>query len=112
MIKIMCDMEYFDQVREAAEKLGLAEQLQNKLDCLGSYACDEERGEDYTECWLYKDFAPLSFQFQMRKKRGGEYVDWWFGGLVYHGPIDGYGSGSFPTLAVCVTPTNGWCVHS
>jgi hypothetical protein len=34
------------------------------------------------------------------------------GGLLYHGSHDGFGSGSGPTFAVTLSPTDGWSVHT
>jgi len=52
---------------------------------------------------LYKDFAPLSFGFG----------DCGFvGGLIFHGQIDGYGSGAAPTFSCTLTPVNGWSIHT
>lgn len=34
------------------------------------------------------------------------------GGLIYHGPHDGFGSGSAPTFSACLTPTTGWSIHT
>lgn len=52
---------------------------------------------------LYPDDAPLSFGWQ-----AGGLV----GGLLFHGPHDGFGSGAFPTFAVTLTPTVGWALHT
>lgn len=52
---------------------------------------------------LYKDFAPLSFMWSA----GGI-----TGGLIYHGPHDGFGSGSAPTYSVCVDKVSGWSIHT
>jgi hypothetical protein len=34
------------------------------------------------------------------------------GGLLFHGPHDGFGSGSGPTFAVSLSPTVGWSIHT
>ena len=52
---------------------------------------------------LFTDFAPLSFTF----KAGGL-----FGGMIYHGPHDGFGSGGEPTFSVCVDKAYGWRLHT
>ena len=52
---------------------------------------------------LFKDFAPYSFEFSA----GGLY-----GGLIFHGSHDGGGNGSAPTFSVCLTPTDGWSIHT
>ena len=105
------DQEYYDEVRAFAERAGKLEQLKEKLAYLDTYAEHGDRGK--TKCILYKDFAPYSFQFTMQERNElGEYQHWFIGGLVFHGDHDGYGSGSAPTLSVCVNPTDGWSVHT
>jgi hypothetical protein len=37
---------------------------------------------------------------------------WFNGGLLYHGAIDGFGSGAAPVFAVTLTPTDGWSIHT
>jgi len=34
------------------------------------------------------------------------------GGLLYHGPHDGFGSGSAPVFAVTLEPCDGWSIHT
>lgn len=103
--------EYFDKVKKFAKESGLEEQLQEKLDFLDNYAEHGDRGK--TRCWLAKDFAPHSFYFEMEKRNeDGEYERWFNGGLILHGPHDGGGSGSFPTLSVTVQPMHGWEIHT
>ncbi len=99
---------YLDEVRKFAKKINMDKQLQKELDYLSSYS-----GND-TRCILMKDFAPYSFTFLMQKEaKDGEYQDWFNGGLVFHGQHDSYGSGGgAPTFATCVTPMNGWSVHT
>jgi hypothetical protein len=41
-----------------------------------------------------------------------EYTPWFDGGLIFHGAIDGYGSGAAPTFSVTLSPTDGWNVHT
>lgn len=52
---------------------------------------------------LYKDFAPLSFTW------GG---NGWVGGLIFHGSHDGGGDGGMPSLSVCLSPVDGWSIHT
>lgn len=52
---------------------------------------------------LTSDFAPLSFGFSGNK---------WRGGVIFHGPHDGYGSGSAPTFSVSLNNIEGWEVHT
>lgn len=96
-----------DQVKEFAAKIDMSTQLQEQLDYLANYSARE------TRCLLFTDFAPHSFQFTMEVKNGeGEWEHWFFGGLIFHGPHDGHGSGSAPTYSVTLTPTTGWSVHT
>lgn len=62
---------------------------------------------------LFKDFAPYSFGFVIeRKGPHGEFHHLLAGGLLFHGPADGYGSGDGPTYAVSLTPVHGWSTHT
>lgn len=81
-------------------------QLQEQLDYLANY------GQQETRCVLYSDFAPQSLRFVMQAKKDGEWVRWFSGGLVFHGPHDGHGSGAAPTFSCCLQPTDGWAVHT
>ena len=57
---------------------------------------------------IFRDFAPYSLYFE-------KYSDGKLdlnGGIIFHGRHDNGGDGSFPTLSVCLTPVNGWCIHT
>lgn len=104
---------HFEEVLAFADKIGLRKQLDEKLTYLDTYAEHGDRGK--SRCTLSKDWAPYSFSFviQVRGERpGSQYATWFVGGLIYHGPHDGHGSGSYPTLAVTLEPTHGWQVHT
>jgi len=82
--------------------------LDTMIEYLGSYA--EHRG---TRCVLYKDWAPLSFAFSMEVADGeGGFKPWFNGGLIFHGDHDGGGNGGAPTFSVCLSPCDGWTVHT
>jgi hypothetical protein len=115
--------EYFDAVVAFAKQRKLyepearavdgAQYLQDKLVYLGGYA-----GVENTECELYPD-SPHSFGFSLylvRNRNTGERLPerrfWFSGGLLYHGPEDGFGSGAGPTHAVTLNATLGWSVHT
>jgi hypothetical protein len=103
--------EYFDDVKKYAEEIGLIDSLQEQLDYLDTYAEHGDRGK--TRCRLFKDFAPHSFQVSMEiRNEAGEYKHWWSGGCIFHGPHDGHGSGSFPTLSVTLNPCHEWQIHT
>lgn len=93
-------------IKAFAAETGREEQLQQKLDYLANYGAQE------TKCVLFQDFAPQSLFFNMQKKKDGEWVHWFSGGLIFHGSHDGFGSGAAPTLSVCLNPTDGWQVHT
>lgn len=88
---------------EYAEKIANTS-LKERLERLGNV--DDNQG---TTTEIYNDFAPLSFEFH-RKDREGKVVT--FGGIIYHGPHDGFGSGSAPTFSVSLEPTIGWSIHT
>lgn len=103
--------EYLAEVKAKAEELGKLDNLNEQLEWLGNYACHDD--PEHTQCVLYKDFAPLSFEFVMLIKRdNGEYDHWFNGGLIFHGQHDRGGDGGLPTLSVCLTPQDGWSVHT
>ncbi len=94
---------------EFADKIGKRDDLNARLAYLGEYA-----GGVNTRCVLYKDFAPASFEFvmQRRKDENAEWNYWFNGGLIFHGAHDGFGSGAAPTLAVTLSPSDGWDIHT
>ena len=97
---------HFDAVCAFADEVGLREQLDAKLKWLDEYRDSKSR------CVLTPDFAPHSFGFVLQVPGAdGDYRTLFVGGLIFHGPHDGGGDGSFPTLAVSVEPTHGWQIH-
>ena len=58
------------------------------------------------------DFDEMSFTF--RESLPDELTEKGFrpisGGILYHGPRDGYGSGGAPTFSVTLTPTEGYSI--
>lgn len=91
-----------------ADTLGLRAQLDKQLDYLATYAHPKE-----TRCTLFHDHAPHSFSFQLEMKGAdGEWHSLFSGGLIYHGPHDGHGSGEAPALAITLTPEHGWTIHT
>lgn len=56
-----------------------------------------------------KDFSPHSFVWVIRKADGNMVMN---GGLIFHGPHDGFGSGQGPTYSVTLNPTDGWSIHT
>jgi hypothetical protein len=93
-------------LRDHADKIGLREQLEREISFLDTYAEHGNRGA--TRCILYHDFAPFSLGFTMYRGQ----APWFNGGLIFHGSHDGHGSGAFPSLSVCIDPTDGWQIHT
>jgi len=107
------DQKYFDEVVAFAKKSKKYDGndnscLKSRLDYLERYG-----GDDRTRVRLYRDRARYSFGFVIEKKdAAGEWRHLFTGGLLYHGPHDGFGSGAAPTLAVTLERTNGWSIHT
>jgi hypothetical protein len=112
MLEYSLEIEkYFAEVEAFAAKIGKSDQLKAELDYLDTYAEHGERAKSM--CVLFKDFAPYSFGFTMYLKNDqGTYVQWFHGGLIYHGAVDGFGSCAGPTFSVTVNPNDGWSVHT
>ena len=54
------------------------------------------------------DFDSMSFSFREEDPHG-KGVN---GGIIYHGPRDGYGSGEGPTLSVTLDKAEGYRIHT
>lgn len=111
------DKKYFAEVVENAKKAGLLEQFEGEIAYLANFACGGDRPEKHTKCVLYPErpwpgYAATDFGFVMYVLKDGEYVRWFNGGLLYHGPHDRFGSGDAPTFAVTLNATHGWSVHT
>ena len=97
---------YIDEVKAFAERTGRSDQLQGELDYLSNYGGQE------TRCVLYKDFAPMSFYFEMQARKGGEWKHWFNGGLIFFSDDDtGVGA---PQFSVRLGPdlSCGWSIHT
>jgi hypothetical protein len=104
---------YLDTVKEFADKVGKADNLQAKLDYLDGYASARREEGLETRCQLFKDWAPQSFSFLMEMRQdGGEWQRWFNGGMLFHSAHDGGGNGGAPTFSVCLSPTDGWSIHT
>ena len=104
---------YLDEVQRTADAMGIRKKLDERLEWLAAYAC-HDGDMAATRCKLYKDFAPLSFEFRMeRREPDGSYRYWFNGGVIYHGP-DCPGDGSFPSLSVDLSgdDTPHWGIHT
>lgn len=60
------------------------------------------------------DFDELSFTFREDLTDEERYKGYHpvCGGIIYHGPRDGFGNGEGPTFSVCMTPTTGYAIHT
>jgi hypothetical protein len=103
-------------VNKFADQVGAHDRLHKQLDYLARYACPAEDAQK-TICDLYKDFAPNSFGFTMRRRNQetGGYDYWFNGGLIYSGPGQPL-DGSAPALTVSLDPEAGkqhdWSIHT
>lgn len=87
--------------------------LKDRLDYLATYGGKGDDRADRTRVRLFRDFAPYSFEFVIESRTdAGDWEHLMSGGLLYHGALDGHGSGKAPTLAVTMTPTSGWSIHT
>lgn len=99
------DPDHFARVVEFATNNKCADKLFERLDCLAGYS-----GDPATTCHLYRDHAPHSFAFGM--KRHGQH--WFTDGLIYSGPGQAL-DGSGPAFAVGIgidSSKHGWSVHT
>ena len=94
--------EYFHKVACFARDSKRMPQLRETFDRLNQYARSRK-------CVLYKDFAPMSFAFNMYRKMEDD-VEFCCGngGVIFHGAY----SGDAPTFSVCVEPCDGWQIHT
>jgi hypothetical protein len=100
--------EYLESVRAFADKVGLRENFERSLDRLQTSVHGRP-----ARVRLYKDFAPYSFEFVKEyRAESGEWVTYYNGGLIYHGPHDRGGDGSAPTFSVNLSPSDGWSIHT
>jgi hypothetical protein len=119
---IIENQAHFDEVIAFAKKNGKYEPaaseegnsyLKNRLDYLENYGGKDADGESRMRVRLLKDFAPYSFGFVIEGRGDdGQYQHVLTGGLLFHGPVDGYGSGAGPTFSVTLTPVDGWQIHT
>jgi hypothetical protein len=94
-MQIKCEERYREAL-DHAEKTG-----DNSLqECLNRL---ESKETVYNgEVILTRDFAPLSFGFEIRDAGGKRLIN---GGLLYHGKPD-------QSLAVTFDPSTGWQIHT
>jgi hypothetical protein len=105
--------KHLQDVRDQADKLGLREDLEAVLARLSTWGHREK-----SRCVLFKDFAPLSFAFNIEALlEDGTYKFDFNGGLIFHGPHDGFGDGGAPSFSVDLGSVfgeqkPGWSIHT
>jgi len=101
------------KLREAflfARRTGKVDSLLDQLKFLRRMKC----GNQECQVVLTTDFAPYSFMWyhQTRTEPGAPWRQWYFGGLIFHGPHDRGGDGGAPTYCVNLGDSDGWSLHS
>ncbi len=93
-----------DEIRTYAKEHDLMESFNETYSRLENYSA---KGYQVT---LYSDFAPLSMEFSITNE--DKLV--LYGGFIFHGPHDGYGSGAAPTFSVSLSTDKkaGWSIHT
>jgi hypothetical protein len=113
--------QHFDAVVQFARERGIYEYdparpevhcLKPALDRLEAFGRKGPDGQPTVRVVLSPDFAPQSFEFCIERALGDGWEATLIGGLLFHGPHDGGGSGSAPTFAVSLTPSVGWSIHT
>ncbi len=94
----MC-MQFLGDIEDVAIRAKLLTTLQIGFETIARFGSPSQPSR------VYQDFAPLSFGWQAGK---GSLA----GGLIYHGPHDGFGSGGAPTYSVSIDNVNGWSIHT
>jgi hypothetical protein len=94
---------HLEEVLAFAAQSGRAHTLHQSFDVINRIATNFQG-----KIALMPDFAPYSFYFDVRNDRGRVMN----GGIIFHGKHDGGGNGGAPTFSVCLTPTDGWTVHT
>ena len=115
------NQQHFDAVVDFAKTQGLYEPdpkkpdqhcLRRALDRLESFCRKGADGQPTTRVVLIPDRARHSFGFSVEAAVDGGWEETLVGGLIFHGPHDGFGSGSAPTFSVSLTAVVGWTLHT
>ena len=62
-----------------------------------------------TKDTIWTDWDEKSFAFSEKNADGSNGVS---GGIIFHGKRDNGGDGSAPTFSVCLTPVDGYAIHT
>ena len=84
--------------------------LQKCIDRLKQIDANYKENYKEVDTVITNDFAPYSFEFSRRIIENGEFAG--NGGIIYHGPYDGHGSGQAPTFSASLIPVTGWSIHT
>lgn len=76
---------------------------------LGGCIARLSQWDSNSDIHISTDFDEMSFFFRQKYADGRTGI---CGGIIYHGSRDGYGSGQGPTFSVCLTPTEGYQIHT
>jgi hypothetical protein len=112
MLDVSACEEYFVKTLDHARQIGKLNQLLEQLHYLATYA---NRADKDTQCCLFQDHAPWSFQFEMKTRESPNtpWESWFPGGLILHGAHDAGGvTGGAPTFSCTLSPVDGWQVHT
>ena len=118
---VIRNSKHFDAVVQFARDHGLYEPdlskpdvqyLKPALDRLESFERKGPDGQPTVRVVLSPDFAPHSFEFVIERSVTDGWEATLIGGLLFHGPHDGFGNGAGPTFAVSLTSTVGWSIHT
>jgi hypothetical protein len=111
MTTIIQDPAHMQTVKDFADRTNQRAQLDEKINFLESM-CDRNNWN----LFLYPDFVPMSFYFQIYPAQFTEIPQDWQqhrvmnGGIIYHGRLE---DNSQPeTFAVTLTESNSWSIHT
>lgn len=96
--------ERYENCRTLTEGKG-DKSLQDCIECLRRWARPIMIGRDY-------DRMSFTFREILTEEETYKGIRPVVGGIIYHGPHDGFGSGDGPTFSCCITPTSGYQIHT
>ena len=66
----------------------------------------------WDQCYKYECQAKGEMEIVAIRQRTVERGREMNGGVIFHGTHDGGGNGGAPTFSVCLSPTDGWSIHT